>query len=371
MRKTKVGILGLRGIPRVQGGIETHCEHLYPFMTGKGYDFLLFARANYVGEKPYTFKGIEVRPLKCSERMGFEAFLHTLVGVFHAKAAGVEILHIHAIGPAIMAPLARLLGMKVVVTHHGPDYDRAKWGPFAKFVLRVGEKLGVRFANELIVISQTIGSIVQGKHGRENYHLIFNGVQPPQKASTDEIEQTLKDYGLRYKSYVLTVGRLVPEKGFHTLVDAFAGQKEFPPLVIAGSASPETSYSRCLKEQTSESGALMTGFVTGDTLRHLYQGAELFVLPSSHEGLPIALLEAMSHGCKVLVSDIPANLDVDLPPDHYFSVGDIESLRSAIRTSLQTESNGDFSELVSVRYDWKIIAAQTLKVYDKISGATR
>jgi len=371
MNMRKVGILGLRGIPGVQGGIETHCEQLYPLMTGKGYQFTLFARANYVGTEPFSFKGIDVRPLKCSKASGFEAFVHTLVGVFAARRAGMDMVHIHAVGPAMMAPLARLLGMKVVFTHHGPDYDREKWGPLAKSILRLGEALGSRFADQIIAISQTIGAIVRCKHGRDDFHLIFNGVQPQRMASREEIEATLAGYGLRYKSYALTVGRLVPEKGFHTLIQAMAGQEDFPPLVIAGSATPETGYSRSLKEQAAAAGTLMTGFVTGDTLRHLYQGAGLFVLPSTHEGLPIVLLEAMSHGCKVLVSDIPANLEVALPEDHYFKVGDIESLRAGIRASLVAACSGELTDLVSTRYDWHTIAEQTLKVYDKIFDKTR
>ena len=318
----KIVVIGTRGIPNIQGGVETHCEELYPRMVGLNYEVHLIRRTCYVPPDDHLteYKGVQLHNVYTVRKITTETVLHTFLAVLWARKHGTDILHIHAIGPAIFTPFARLLGLKVVFTHHGPDYNRAKWGPVAKFVLKVGERLGTAFANEIIVISEVIKDLLENKYKRYDTKLVFNGVNPPVfSLKTDYIESL----GLKPQKYVFTLGRFVEEKGFDFLMKAFndLNQNEYR-LVIAGDADHEIPYTKQLKKLAGMNKVVLPGFIKGEELHQLFTHARLFVLPSFHEGLPISLLEAMSYRLPVLVSDIPANKKVSLPGNKYFITGD-------------------------------------------------
>jgi starch synthase len=269
-----------------------------------------------------------------------------------------------------MVPLARLLGLRVVVTNHGPDYDRQKWGRLAKTMLRLGEYLGGRFANEVIVISKVIAGIIKKRCGRDS-NLIYNGVPLPEPSDRfDHLER----FGIRPTGgYVLAVARFVPEKGLHDLVEAFTALKGDVQLVIAGDADHVTEYSKELRKQANrDKRIVLTGYVTGEPLHQIYSHAGLFVLPSYHEGLPIALLEAMSYGQSVLVSDIPANKEVTLPTHCYFQCGNVSDLKEKMEALLQqgldVQEKEEMRVRIAIHYDWRQIAGQTVEVYKKALG---
>lgn len=365
-RPIKVMMLGLRGFPGVQGGVETHAEHLCPLLVERGCDVTVLARAPY--QLPQTgpeWRGVHFVSLWAPQSKGLEAILHSVLGVLYAAGKRPDILHIQAIGPAIVTLPARLLGLRVVVTHHGPDYDRQKWGRFARFALRTGERFGMRWSNGRIVISQVIADIVRRAHGRDSA-LIPNGVRLPQLPAATDL---LAPFGLEAGKYVLLVSRLVPEKRHLDLIDAFsqaglAGWK----LAIVGASDHPDAYVRQVLERAGQSPDIVcTGLQTGAALAQLYGHAGLFVLPSSHEGLPIALLEALSYGLPVLASDIPANLAVGLPADHYFPLGDSAALARRLRQAAAGPFDAALVEerraWVSSRFDWRVIAEETIKVY--------
>jgi len=357
----KIVVVGTRGIPDIQGGVETHCEELYPRIVNLGGEVLLIRRSCYVKNHIKSYKGIELKDLYTPRQKGLEAFLHTFISVFYAKKAKADILHIHAIGPSIMTPLARLLGLKVVVTHHGQDYNRQKWGKIAKIVLKTGERLSAKYADELIVISEEINSVVKQKYKRFDANLIYNGVNISLKTNETTYVQSL---GLTPKKYIFALGRFVKEKGFHGLIKAFTklNNKEYQ-LVIAGDADHHDMYSEELKQTAKENDVILTGFIKGEKLNELFSNAKLFVLPSFHEGLPISLLEAMSHDIDVLVSDIPANREVKLPKEYYFECGNWDDLKNKMEEKLcQSEHiKYDLS-----KYNWDYIAEQTIEIYKNI-----
>lgn len=371
VRPLHIAFLGLRGFPDVQGGVETHCAHLCPLLVEMGCEVTVLARAGYqLPEYLAGWCGVKFRPIWTPRSKGAEAIVHTLLGVLYAGLwLRPDVLHIQAIGPALMAPLARLLGLRVVVTHHGPDYDRQKWGRLAKWVLRTGEAAGMRFANARIVISRTIRDLVQSKY-RLGSELIPNGVTLPELPETTGV---LDQFGLAPGKYVLLVSRLVPEKRHLDLVHAFAqAQLSGWKLALVGGSDHPDDYSRAVEEATRRtSGVVATGFQSGLALRELYAHAGVFVLPSSHEGLPIALLEALSYGLPVIASDIPANLEVGLPEDGYFPLGDVEALASRLQDQVGREEAPSVRaarrEWVVSRYDWQVIARQTLGVYRQVS----
>ncbi len=358
-------VLGTRGIPGIPGGVETHCEHLYPRLVDLGCRVTLIRRTPYVSEdnKRNSHNGVGLVDLFAPRTKSLEAIAHTLIGVLYARIKSPDILHIHAIGPSLAVPLARLLGLRVVVTNHGPDYDRQKWGRFGKFILRLGERLGCRYANAIIVISEVIKRAIEKNYSRDDCHLIFNGVTLPDRSPADDYIRSL---GLSRKKYIIAVGRFVEEKGFHDLIEAYSGiDAPACRLVIVGDADHETSYSRSIKEKARKTGIVLTGYIMGEELRQIFTHARLFVMPSYHEGLPIALLEAMSYNLDVLASDIPANLEVRLDGADYFTTGDVKELASKIELKLGRESRVDFRGKIEEKYCWDKIAKQTLEVYEK------
>lgn len=362
----RVAFLGLRGFPGVQGGIETHAENLCPLLKEMGCDVEVIVRASYMPEeKGNEWRGVKFVRVWSPRQKGLEAIIHTFLGVIVAALRRPDILHIQAIGPALMVPFARLLGLRVVVTHHGPDYDRQKWGRFAKWVLATGESWGMRFANRRIVISETIRNLVHAKYGLESV-LIPNGVKLPQMPGSTE---ALQQFGLEPGKYVLLVSRLVPEKRHIDLIEAFS-KAQLPgwKLALVGASDHPDEYTERVSELVRTTpGVIATGFQTGIRLQELYAHAGLFVLPSSHEGLPIAMLEALSYGLPVVASNIPANLEVGLPEEHYFCLGDVGQLAGKLvgfaANPVSPGTRYATRQWVGSKYDWRCIAEQTLASY--------
>lgn len=360
----KIVVTGTRGVPDILGGVETHCQELYPrIISLKNCEVVLVRRSCYTeseSSRILSYKGIELKDLYAPRKKSLEAIVHTFIAILYAKKINADIVHIHAIGPALLAPLARMLGLKVVFTHHGPDYDRQKWGKLAKFVLKTGERMGVKYANEVIVISSVIQNSLIQLYNRTDSHLIFNGVTIPVLSDRFNYIHSL---GLEKGKYIVAIGRFVEEKGFHDLIKAYENVDSDIRLVIAGDADHETSYSRELKKYAVDKNVVLTGFIRGQKFNDLMSHARLFVMPSYHEGLPIALLEAMSYGLDVVVSDIPANQQVNLPGECYFKTGNISSLASQIKEHLRSEYVIKKYDLSC--YDWNHIANQVINVYEK------
>lgn len=361
----RIVVVGLRGFPNIQGGIETHCEELYPRIAALGHDVIVVRRCGFVKEAPplSSYKGVKFKDIDSPFVIGLEAAIHTFKGIWYAKKAHADIVHVHAIGPAICIPFAKLLGLKVVMTHHGPDYDREKWGFFAKTVLRLGELFAAWMADEVIAISTVITTILKNKYNRvDKVHLIYNGITTFPKAS--EKTDFLTSLGLTSGNYILAVGRFVEEKRFDKLIEAYIKLKRpSVKLVIAGNADYETSYCCSLKDFALENQVILTGVVKGAKLAELYQNAALFVLPSSHEGLPITLLEAMSFQRKVLASDIPANKAVCLPSNNYFRLNDQQDFINRMTDLLDNGKDSQSYDLT--KYNWDHIAQQVASVYEE------
>lgn len=371
----KIVVTGSRGFPGIQGGVERHCENLYTHLAQLGCELIVFTRKPYVDANIHTYKGVTLIPVACPRKKYFEAITHTFRSVLKAKKLKPDILHIHAIGPSVFAFFARLMGMKVIITNHGADYRRKKWPLPARIFLRFCEMMGVKFANGVIAISDNIAGDLRQKYNI-NAAVIPNGVEIPEPVETDE---ALKKFCLTKGQYILSVGRLVPEKGFDYLIDAFSRlrvssrklQEENWKLVIAGSADHEDRYSLTLREKAKRSkNVIFTGFLTGQYLAEIYSNSGLFVLPSYHEGLPISLLEAMSYGISCIASDIPANKNIELGGNRFFKAGDIASLTEKIAEIL----NKDWTEedkkrqikQVSEKYSWNKIAEETLRCYGEV-----
>ena len=357
---TKIFVTGTRGIPNVMGGVETHCEELFPRIAKLGYDVTVIRRSSYVHDGLKEWNGVILVDVPTPKKKAFEAIVHTWRAIWTAKRMGADIVHINAVGPAMLVPLARILGMKVVFTHHGPDYDRDKWGFAAKTMLKFGERMGCMFANEVIVISQVIKDLVARKYGRtKGVHLIYNGVPKPE---TCDYPEYFSELGIEKGKYILGMCRFVPEKHLHDLVEAYTRMKPGEcKLVLAGDTDFEDDYSCSLKKMARDNGVVLTGFVRGRKLHSLLTNAKCYCLPSSHEGLPIALLEAMSYRLPVVVSDIPANKEIGLPDSDYFHCGNVGELASKLQQVIAHPV--EHVEYDMSKYDWEKISDQTAEVY--------
>lgn len=368
----KIVVTGTRGIPNIMGGVETHCEELFPRIAKRGFDVTVIRRTDYVKDDLKEWNGVKLVNIDSPKKKSFEAIIHTFRAINEAKRLKADILHIHAIGPALLVPYAKILGMKVVFTHHGPDYDRDKWGFAAKTMLKLGERMGCMFADEVIVISDVIRNLIKRKYNRTSHvHLIYNGVSQPEICDYPEY---FNELGIEKGKYILGMCRFVPEKNLHHLVEAFTKVKsrnevEDIKLVLAGDTDFEDDYSRSLREMARKNGVVLTGFIKGKKLHSLLTNCLCYCLPSSHEGLPIALLEAMSYGVKVIVSDIPANKEVGLPESDYFPVGNVDALTEKLKTVVnQPLQHIDYD---MKKYDWEKIADQVRDVYWRNRGGSR
>ncbi len=364
----KIVVIGTRGIPDIMGGVESHCEELFPRIAAMGHDVTVVCRSAYVRDSSIKeYKGVRLVNIFSPRSKSLEAIVHTFLSVIKARQLNPDVLHIHAIGPSMMAPFARLLGMKVVVTNHGPDYDRQKWGWLAKSVLKFSEMLGTRFSNKVIVISRVIANILKSKYGRDDTELIFNGVNRPVPTADRSF---LRSLGIGDdERYILGMGRFVEEKGFHDLVEAYkklGDRAKGYRLVLAGDADYEDQYSLRLKKMATEAGAILTGFIKGDKLRQVMSGASLYVMPSYHEGLPIALLEAMSYDLDIVVSDIPANRLDCIDSGFFFHTGNVDALADKIADKIAAGTPRRTYDLSP--FNWDTIAGQTVAVYEKIAG---
>jgi len=370
----RIFVVGTRGFPNVQGGIEAHCEHLYPRLVERGLDITVFTRSPYIAknERRDTWRGVKFVHVWAPRNKYLETLVHTFICIILSRLKSADCLHVHAIGPALFVPLARILGLRVVLTHHGPDYERDKWGTCATLVLRLGESLGLRCSHHVVVISQAVTQMVKKRYPNKRIVFMPNGVGQPVATSGTSV---LQEFHLEPQQYILTVARFVPEKGLHDLIAAYKQVRTaLPQLVIVGGANHETAYSRSLRRTAQDvEGIVLTGTLRRCKLCELYVHSRLFVLPSHYEGLPIALLEAISYGAPVLVSDIEANRELLLPSYRYFSTGNREILARKMielcNTSVQRSELMATKQRITETYNWDRIATATCTVYKELCDA--
>jgi glycosyltransferase involved in cell wall biosynthesis len=369
--RLRIMVLGLRGVIDVQGGIETHARRLYPLLARLRCDIEIVQRSPYFPRerRRTTWRGLKLTYLWSPRTRIVETAVHTLLGVLYAAVKRPDVLHLHAVGPGLLAPVARLFGLRVVVTHHGADYEREKWGPFAKALLRAGERLGIGFAHRPIVVSPVLKEAVQARYGI-GATLISNGVPPATQAS----KRILRLFGLTPRRYVLCVARLDPGKRQHELIAAFQAAR--PPgwkLAIVGERVRGDRYGEKLAALAAQDPTIvLTGYQSGVALHWLYSHAGLFVLPSAGEGHPIALLEAAVYEIPLLASAIPANLALPLPRDGYFPVGDTHALAEKIKamtrdSATPPDERRALHAAVRENYSWRKAAELTSRVYRKVA----
>jgi glycosyltransferase involved in cell wall biosynthesis len=368
-------VVGLRGIPDVPGGIETHCEHLYPRLAAlrANESFIIIGRRPTIGTKDRICgQNLRVVALSAARNRYLETISNTFLGVIAARSRyRARIVHLHGIGPGLFTPLARLLGMQVVLTHHGDDFMRAKWNRLARFVLKSGERLGVGTATRVIAVSDSLAQRLRQDYPSRASRIRYipNGADHILNSASNGTRSAIEwrqDFGLDRTDYIVSVGRLVPEKGFADLINAYAHARPTAKLVIVGGKSG-SDHDLELMDQIDQLGlkgqVIMTGSLPHEGVAALMSGAQLFVLASHHEGLPIVALEASALKVPLLLSNIMPNLDLGLKPDHYFPVGDVAALAKALDESWNSFAHQDLME----RFNWHSISNKTHALYAELN----
>lgn len=370
----KVMALGLRALPGIAGGVESHCEHLYPLIAEAGIDVEILVRSAYVAPSaPKQWRGTRIRRLWSPRKSGLEVILHTFLGVAYAAVHRPDVLHLHSVGPAIFAPLARALGLHVVVTHHAPDYVQAKWGWLGKWILKTGERMAMRYANEVISVSRHGAAELNRIYGRKPV-LIPNGV--PFIGPT-ESRVVLDELRLESGRYVLHVGRAIPDKRQDDLIKAFS-RARLPgwKLVLVGNLSSNDEYSARVRQMAAErTDVVLAGFRSGVDLQTLFVNAGCFALPSAHRGTVDRVAGGPERRMRRRRQRHPGESRVELPAGCYFKVGDIDALAAAISTVSNTippQVRQKLRNRIHQEYDWSRIAEQTAQLYrDSTSGQLR
>jgi glycosyltransferase involved in cell wall biosynthesis len=364
-RALRVTMLGIRGFPHVQGGAEKHVEKLSCALTTLGCEVEAIVRSGYVDKTRKRWRGIALTPLWAPRISGLEAFVHSFLGVIRAAVERPDVLHIHSIGPALFTPLARALGLRVIVTHHVLNYENDKWGALARGILRFGESAGMKFANGRIAVSEGLARQMARDYGI-SVNAIPNGIDKPRVIETTG---TLAAFGLTPGRYALNVARIDEQKRQLDLVAAYARLKS-PSwrLALVGGADYSSPYAKAVAAAARETpGVVMLGHQSGDALAELYSHAGVFVLPSSHEGQPIAVLEAASYGLSLILSDIAAHRELALASARLVAVGDTTALADQLDAFFAEAAPERMAASergrVLAKHDWLNIARQTLAVY--------
>lgn len=372
-KKYTIAMFGQKRVPSREGGVEIVVEQLSKRMASQGHSVTCYNRrghhvsgAQFDGKTDKVFENVRICSVPTVEKKGLAAVSSSFFASLCCGFGKYDVIHIHAEGPAFFSFLPKWMGKKVIVTVHGLDWNREKWrSGFASKFIRQGERNAVRWADEIIVLSQAVQDYFRDTYGRRTV-LIPNGVNRPKKISADQIRSR---FGLEGQDYILFLGRLVPEKGLRYLIEAFRQVKTDKKLVIAGGSSDTDSFASEIRTMAQgDDRILFTGFVQGQLLEELYSNAYVYTLPSDLEGMPLSLLEAMSYGNCCLVSDIPECADVVEENGVLFRRSDVQDLREKLQFLCDNEAavedcKEQAADFVCGKYSWDSVVEQTLELY--------
>ena len=370
--KLKIAMFGHKRWSR-EGGVEIVVKELCTRMAQQGCQITCYNRsghhvsgAEYDDANITEYEGICQKFVPTIERKGLAAVSSSFFAALYSAFGKYDIVHIHAEGPAFFSWLPKLLGKRVVVTIHGIDWQREKWkSGFGSKFIRQGEKNAVKYADAIIVLSKGVQDYFRNTYGRETC-FIPNGVNRPEVRNADMITDK---FGLTKDSYILFLGRLVPEKGIRYLIEAFKEVKTDKKLVIAGGSSDTVSFMKELKELAkNDDRIIFTGFVQGQMLDELYSNAYIYTLPSDLEGMPLSLLEAMSYGNCCLVSDIPECTEVVEDKALIFKKSDVDDLKVKLQDACDhpkkvNENKKQAADFICEKYNWDDVVEETMKLY--------
>lgn len=373
-KSLKIAMIGHKRIPSREGGVEIVVDELSTRYVKLGHRVDAYNRCGtHVSGKKFdeargkSYKGVRLIQIPTFKNSTLNAPVYSVLATFRALFGCYDVIHYHAEGPCMMLWLPKLFGKHVVATIHGLDWQRSKWEGLAVRVLKFGEKMAAKYADDVIVLSKNVQEYFRENYGRETV-FIPNGVNRPILRKADMIRS---QYGLEKDSYILFLARIVPEKGLHYLIEAYQQVETDKQLVIAGGVSHSREYMEQIHAMAAkDSRILMTDFVQGQVLEELCSNAYLFVLPSDVEGMAVSLLEAMSYGNCCLVSDIKENTEVVETHAVTFRKGDISDLREKLKELLSdaeqvAKIKSESADFICGKYHWDSVVEETMSLYRK------
>ncbi|MGL5911692.1 MAG: glycosyltransferase family 4 protein, partial [Phycicoccus sp.] len=295
-RPLRVAMIGQKGVPATYGGVEHHVEQLGQLLAERDdVEVTVYCRRSYGHRAGSRYHGMRLVATPARGGKHLETIAHSLTSTVHAIFSGADVVHYHALGPGLVAPLVRYLTRRrVVLTVHGLDHQRAKWRGPASSVLALAHRLSGRVPHSVVTVSRALTDHYDTEFGCRPVY-VPNGVADPVPAPLPH--RLRAELGLEPGRYVLFVGRVVPEKRPDLLVRAARSLPDDVKVVIVGGSAFTDDY---LAELTALSHGdprvVMPGFLYRDELAGVYQHAAVFVQPSDLEGLPLTLLEAVSYG---------------------------------------------------------------------------
>ena len=360
----KVAIIGHKQIPGRSGGVEVVVEELASRLAHRGVEVVAYNRKIKGHPSPANFDGVHLTDVFAPDNKKLNAVVYSYLATIRAITSGADVIHYHALGPAASLWLAKLFGKKVVVTVHGLNYKTPKWKGFGAKYIKFGERLAMRRADEVVVLSRSIQDYYRDEYGRE-CHFLPNGLSMPEGIDDDSCLDRL---ALRGHDFLLCVSRLVPGKGLEHLIEAYKGVRTDAELVIAGDSDHVEEFKSALKASAASDARIrFIGFTGKADLCALYSAARLFVFPSEAEGMPMSLLEAMWFDCPCLVSDIPENVEVLEGSGTTFPVGDVDALRRGLQNASDSwPERADTRRVVAASHDWEKVADATLRIYEEV-----
>lgn len=371
----KIAMIGHKRIPSREGGIEIVVDELSTNLVKKGNSVVAYNRkGHHVSGKEFEsgktlkeYNGIKLKTVFTFESSKLNAIVYSILASIRASLSRFDVIHFHAEGPAAMCFLPKLFGKRVIVTIHGLDWQRSKWGGFATKFLKFGEKTAAKYADEVIVLSENVQQYFLDTYGRKTV-FIPNGVNKPEIKECKNIKEK---FDLEKDEYILFLGRIVPEKGVHYLINAYKKIYTNIKLVIAGGASHTSDYMNEVKELAKDDDRIIfTDFVQGTILEELYSNAYIYCLPSDLEGMPLSLLEAMSYGNCCLTSDIAECTEVCENKAVSFKKGNEKDLQDKLQMLIENKEmtqayKKDASQFICGKYNWNDVTEETLKLYRK------
>ena len=373
----RIAMIGQKGMPARYGGVERHVHDLSVRLVQAGNIVRVYSRSWYTGDTPTTVDGVEQLYLPSIHTKHLDTLTHTFLASIHATRSNANIIHFHGVGPALWSWIPRVFSprKRVVTTFHSIDRKHEKWDWFARLALRTGEWAACRFAHKTITVSRTLQQYARDVYDKHTTYIpnavpLYNRIKEC---------KTLSQWGLNSGQYILVVTRLIPHKGVHHIIDAYQTltkshpelTKKYPLVIVGGGVHTET-YVRALHDSArSNPNIIFTGFQSGRTLEELFSGAHLYLHASSKEGLPITVLEAMSHTLPALLSDIPEHQELILDQSMRFEPEDNRALVSALVKTLsadteflQKQANKNRIR-IEQEYQWDHIVPQIIALYER------
>lgn len=348
-----IAMLGLKGIPATYGGVERYTEEVAVRLAERGHEVLVYCRNHYttrqIAQKDY--RGVRLMRMPTLNLRVTDTLSHTFLSTVDVMRRHPDVAIYHSLGNAPLTLPPRISGIPTALVLHGQEWREDKWEGLPRHLFQACERMSFTCASRVCVIARWLQDDLRARYRRET-NFVSTGASLPAPRPA----QQLAAFGLDRHRYLLFVGRLVPEKEVHTLLEAYRGLETDMPLVIVGDVQRRDPYLDQLHALAGPNVHFL-GFRYGEELTELYSNAYLYILPSTAEGIALTLLEAMALDNCVVVSDIPQNLEAASPLGFPFRTGDATDLRRVLQQlvdqpGLVAERRALARKHISSQYNW-------------------